>query len=313
VILVLASSLALGVQAASAQQTASAGVPQFAPGILTIIPPSVDRADVISIHDLAEIRSNPALKWEPYTTNVKRTLFEKAQEATFVLNVWCLEIAFKPLRMIEVDAFQADGARRKQVLYMVYRVRNTGAGITGEVKPDGSFTTVDEGTEPIRFLPQFVLVSHDRTAAGKPLGKAYLDRIVPAAMGPIQAREFSGRKLLNSVEMSEQELRIETGRTERGAWGVAMWEDVDPEIDFFSINVGGLTNAYRWDVPPGAFKQGDPPGKGRVFSRKVLQLNFWRPGDSIEQNEREIRYGVAPGKSDLYGVGEGVAYQWIYR
>jgi hypothetical protein len=45
----------------------------------------------------------------------------------------------------------------------------------------------------------------------------------------------------------------------------------------------------------------------------MLQLNFWRPGDELDQSERELRYGVPLGKSDLYGVGDGVAYQWVYR
>ena len=88
---------------------------------------------------------------------------------------------------------------------------------------------------------------------------------------------------------------------------------MDPRIDFFSVFVGGLTNAYRWVDPPGAYVAGDPPGKGRQFLRKTLQLNFWRPGDQYQQNEREIRWGVPPGKAFLYDVPEGVAYTWVYR
>jgi len=303
-----------GGRAAFGQAAASTGDPQFAPGIVTVIPPAVDRADAVSVHDMVEIRANAALKWQPFSTTPSRTLYEMAHNAPFVLDVWCLELAFKPLRMIEVDVPQQNGrVQRKLVWYMVYRVRNTGAGLTAEVKPDGSFVTAEEGTEPIRFLPQFVLASQDRTAAGQPFGKAYLDRIIPAAIEPIRQREFSSGRLLNSVDISKEELRVEAGRTQRGAWGVAMWEDVDPELDFFSIYVGGLTNAYRWEDPAGAFKLGDAPGKGRIFARKKLQLNFWRPGDAIDQSEREFRYGAAPGKSDLYGVGEGVAYQWVYR
>jgi hypothetical protein len=106
---------------------------------------------------------------------------------------------------------------------------------------------------------------------------------------------------------------VEAGRTARGAWGVAMWEDVDPELDFFSVYVSGVTNAYKWTDPPGAYKAGDGLGKGRKFARKQLQLNFWRPGDAVNPTEREIRYGVAPGEGAIYEAGEGVAYQWVYR
>jgi hypothetical protein len=45
----------------------------------------------------------------------------------------------------------------------------------------------------------------------------------------------------------------------------------------------------------------------------MLQLNFWRPGDDLQPNEREFRYGVPLGKSSLYDVPDGVAYRWVYR
>jgi hypothetical protein len=297
--------------------------PQFAPGVVTTIPPDVDRVDAVSLHDIVEIRANESLKWTPSKwlewdsatpAPTNRTLYEMAEGAAFVQDLWCLELAFKPLRMIEVDVPQPSGrVQRKPIWYLVYRVRNTGAGLKPEIQPDGSFVTADEGTDPVRFQPQFVLASQERDGDEGRVRKAYLDRVIPAALGPIQRRERPRGRLLHSVEMAEQVLPIEAGRAQRGVWGVAMWEDVDPDIDFFSVFVGGLTNAYQWDDPPGAFQAGDPPTKGRKFARKTLQLNFWRPGDAIDPNEREIRFGVAPGEGSIYAAGEGVAYQWVYR
>ena len=77
---------------------------------------------------------------------------------------------------------------------------------------------------------------------------------------------------------------------ETTTWGVATWEDVDPATDHFSIYVQGLTNAYRWVDPPGAYKKGNPPGTGRQFYPKTLVLNFWRPGDKEIEHEGEIRF-----------------------
>jgi hypothetical protein len=57
----------------------------------------------------------------------------------------------------------------------------------------------------------------------------------------------------------------------------------------------------------------DPPLAGRRFYRKTLQLNFWRPGDEIDEHEEEIRFGVPLDKADLYDSEEGVAYRWVYR
>jgi len=302
---------AAGQPAAPAASLPAAG-DEFAPGVLTTIPPQVDREDAISVHDVVEIRADESLKWEPSSTASSRTLFEMAKGAAFVNDVWCLELSFKPLRMIEVDVPQPSGLQRKLIWYMVYRVRNTGAGITGEVQPDGSFATAAKGTEPVRFIPEFTLVSHDRSG-GQRVRKAYLDRLVPTALEPIRLRELPRGQLLHSAEMPLQELPIEAGRTQQGLWGVAMWEDIDPQIDFFSVYVRGLTSAYQWTDPPGTYKKGDPPGTGRRFTYKTLQLNFWRPGDELDQNEREIRFGVAPQRAGLYDAAEGVAYRWVYR
>ncbi len=317
---VLAESLGASVRA---QEEVATEGPQFGPGVLTVIEPSVDRADAISVHDVVELTAQDQLNWQPSkwlkwesatSAPTNRTLREMAQGTAFPQDVWALEFAFKPLRMIEVDVPQPSGrVQRKPIWYMVYRVRNTGAGIKPEVQPDGEYVTAAAATNPIRFQPQFVLMSQDSDGSDGQVRKAYLDRVIPAAMEAIRQRELPGGRLLNSVEMGEQELPVESGRTQRGAWGVAMWEDVDPEIDFFSVYVGGLTNAYRWDDPAGAYKAGDSPGKGRKIARKMLQLNFWRPGDSLDPNEREVRFGSAPGESTRYGGGEGVAYQWVYR
>ncbi|NOZ38925.1 MAG: hypothetical protein GXP24_01705 [Planctomycetes bacterium] len=298
----------------TAQESGTTAGPQFAPGVLTTIAPDVDNEDTVSVHDIVELRANVKLQREPLTDTKSRTLYEMAKEVPFRRDVWCLELSFKPLRMLAVDIPQPSGQmQRKLVWYMVYRVRNTGAGLAPQQQPDGTFVTVAKATDEIRFYPQFVLTSQDLDRDGKRIRKAYLDRILPSAVQAIQRRELPKGTLLNSVQMSEELLAAETGRAIGGLWGVAIWEDVDPQIDFFSVYVSGLTNAYDWQDSPEEFQAGDSPGKGRKFTRKQLQLNFWRPGDAYAEEEREIRFGAAPGRADLYGTGEGVASRWIYR
>ncbi len=296
-------------------ERASAQSRDFAPGVVTTIPPDFEPEETVSTHDLVEIRANPEAPWKPELMTESRTLYGMSEGVKFRRDVSCLEFSFKPLRMIRVDVPGTDGRiDRKIVWYMVYSVRNTGQVLKPVVDADGVVgTKLAQGGPPLRFIPSFVLESHDLDAVGQPVEKAYLDRLIPSAFAAIQAREAHGRTLLNSAEMAEQVLPPSDGRQDNGVWGVAMWTDVDPRIDFFSVYVGGLTNAYRWDDPAGAYKAGDPPGTGRQFTRKTLQLNFWRPGDEHLLDEREIRFGVARGKSGLYDVSEGVAYRWVYR
>jgi hypothetical protein len=295
-------------------ERASAQAREFAPGVVTTIPPDFEPEEVVSTHDLVEIRANADAKWQPELMTDSRTLYGMSEGVKFRRDVSCLEFAFKPLRMIRVDVPGPDGKpERKLVWYMVYSVRNTGETVQPDEQKDGVFTTKVGKGGPVRFIPSFVLESHDLTADGQPIEKAYLDRLIPAAYAAIQAREARDRTLLNSAQMAEQMLPPGDGRADNRVWGVATWTDVDPRIDFFSVYVGGLTNAYRWEDPAGAYKAGDPPGTGRQFTRKTLQLNFWRPGDEHLQDEKEIRFGVARGKGDLYDVSEGVAYRWVYR
>jgi hypothetical protein len=298
---------------AIAQGTAPPARP-LAPGVLTTIPPSLEPDDTVSTHDLVEIRANQALQWKPDYLANSDTLFGMASNVKFRREVWCLEFSFKPLRMIEVSVPGATGGNQsKLVWYLVYRVRNTGQ-VLKPVEGEGNIYTADLAKGgPIRFLPKFILESNDRTADGKRTGKAYLDRILPSAVAAISQRETPGRRLLNNIEISQKPIPVSDERIDRSVWGVATWTDIDPRIDFFSVFVGGLTNAYRWEDVPGAYRAGDPPGKGREFVRKMLQLNFWRPGDELQQTEQELRFGVPLDKAHLYGVSDGVAYRWVYR
>ncbi|MGE3242418.1 MAG: hypothetical protein AB7I57_15190 [Pirellulales bacterium] len=287
---------------------------EFAPGVLTTIAPDFEPGETVSTHDIVEVRANNDAKWQPELMTESRTLYGMAEGVKFRRDVSCLEFSFKPLRMIRVPVAGPNGTvEEKLVWYMVYAVRNTGEVMKPVEGKDGVFTTEMGKGGPLRFVPSFVLESHDLTADGQPIEKAYLDRILPAAIAQIRARETRGQTLLNSAEMAQQVLPPSDGRTDNRVWGVATWTDVDPRIDFFSVYVGGLTNAYQWEDPAGAFKAGDKPGTGREFARKTLQLNFWRPGDEHLQDEREVRFGVARGKGGLYNVSEGVAYRWVYR
>ena len=56
---------------------------------------------------------------------------------------------------------------------------------------------------------------------------------------------------------------------------MATWDDVDPNLDFVSVEVFGLTNAF----------QQDGEGDDAPYRRKALQLNFYRPGDTMRQTE----------------------------
>jgi hypothetical protein len=269
----------------------------LAPGVEITIPPDRQEAETVTKANIVEILEGiPGLDWTPQFTPGTRTLKDMATNTEFRRRIWCLEFSFKPVRMIWVDVPQASGRmQRKLIWYMIYRVRNTGGSLK-PTKGENGDVIIQLVDHDIRFLPQFVLEAHEYK-------KAYLDRIIPAAIPVIEQKEDPNRKLLNSVDVGSQLIPLSNDLVDKSVWGVATWEDLDPRIDYFSVYVEGLTNAYQWSDPPGAFKPGDPPTTGRVLKQKNLMLNFWRPGDEYLQDQQRIRYGI-PGKVD---------YSWVYR
>ena len=314
---------------------------QFAPGVVTTIPPKPETEEMFSgPRPLVEVPvSIPGLEYDPRLAPKTSTIFERSKEATLRRTIWNLEFSFKPLRMIYVEIPQPSGKmQRKLVWYMVYRVRNLGNHITPieekeEVKLEsgevgrvhinfkrGTTNDVElfgRKTTDLRFFPHFVLASLE-------YDKEYLDRVIPAALGPIKAREFPGRPeqvLHNSLTISEVAIPKSDENTDNSVWGVVTWTGIDPRIDYFTVFVQGLTNAYQFEDPAGAYKTGDSPGTGRKLLRKTLQLNFWRPGDTIDPHEEEIHFGcrLDPDPADQqkilaqYGIEKPVDHVWVYR
>jgi len=191
-----------------------------------------------------------------------------AKDVRFEHDVWTLEFSFKPVRFIEIDVPQPDGKfRRERVWYLVYRVHNPSA-------------------EAVPFYPAFDLVDRETN-------RKYPSSYVPLATAPIERRERPPKRLLDLVSI-EQKLPAAEEGADHSVWGLATWSGIDPRVDRFSVYIAGLTNAYRW--------QNQEDGGRRLF-RKMLKLNFWRPGDEFLEHEREIRLGTP----------DEVDYEWVFR
>ncbi len=294
--LLLGSGFCLG-QDAAAGQAARQPYRKIVSGVFKTVPADIQASEVTSTHDVIELLANtPNIGWKPKLYPETRTLKEMATGTTFRRTIFGLELTFKAPRMIWVDMPLPSGKmQRKLIWYLLYKVRNPGGQLQSVEQGDGTYQ-VEAVNEPVLFEPLFVLESLEYK-------KAYLDRLIPVAVEAIRKREDPARPLLNSVEIAAKPIPVSTEREDNSVWGVATWEDIDPRVDYFAIYVQGLSNAYKWADPKGAYQKGDPPGTGRLFATKTLRLNFWRPGGVLVEDQREIRYGI-PGKVD---------YEWIYR
>ena len=269
------------------------GFRRLAPGVLTVIPPRASSDSHVIRGDLLEVtRGLKGQEWKPQQAPGNTTLVEKAKNREFQRDIWCLEFAFKPPRFMDVDVPAADlSMHRKRVWYLVYRVRNTGGRRTVIDPEDPTKRTVEPFETPVRFVPHFVLESLEGLSEdeGETAYRSYLDRVVPNAMGPIRRREDPARELFDSASMAASDIPPGGER-----WGVAVWEDIDPRIDFFTITVRGLTNAIRWRERAGAAFAGNmPPASEMDHALESLRLDFWRPGDDRDEVDEEMNVGYA--------------------
>jgi hypothetical protein len=291
----------------------------FASGVVTVIPPAPHPEETFdgpqTLQSLLDAHPEIQFGGESHPDGVphfdprSRTLVAMAKDIILRREIYCFEFSFKPLRQIYIDIPRGDGRmQRKLVWYMVYRIRYRG----GDLRPAADTIAgveIYKRLESVRyqsrlFFPRLVL--RDQAT-----GKRYVDKILPTARQKIKVREQITAPLYNSVEISRVKIPYSSDSAAAGVWGVATWDDVDPNLDFVSVEVYGLTNAF----------QQDGEGDDAPYRRKALQLNFYRPGDTMRQTEDLIRFGV-PAFTDpkeqayilqQYGLNERLDYQWLFR
>jgi hypothetical protein len=299
---------AAGAPAAAALVAPASPFRKLAPGVMQDVILDRNAFETVQDHDITELL---------YVDSS----FDFAKEVPFRHDVWMLEIKYKPIRMIWAD-IPGPNARmqRKQIWYMVYQVTNPGKVYRSVEQPEDKLyklyklTTADK---PLRFSPVFTLEVHDtlrKEVEGS--AKGMIEQYIPMVLPQIRAREDRNREFLTSEQMAMKEIAV--GET---VWGVATWQDVDPNNVWFSVYVEGLTNAYKIVDDPAKYAAYREAAKKPVAERtgpmpvfreirtKVLKINFWRPGDEFNVLENEVRNVVPelPG-----GPPAKPASEWVW-
>ena len=208
-----------------------------------------------------------------------------AEERLRQPDIWVMEVVLRPLRQIRVNLPdpKTKATSERLVWYLCYRAINR--PITVKSSPNelpASDKALAERTAV--FVPEFTLVTDDNGQQ-----KRYIDRVMPAAQPLINKRERGQYK--NSIDVvGSVPLAVPEGKSGVEIMGVATWRGVDPTADRFRIFMTGFSNGY--EVTKG-------PNNEEIVLRKTLVQEYWRPGDELQQDEREIRAEGEP--------------QWIYR
>ncbi len=268
---------------------------KLAPDVLNVIPPVIDVRDAHSLP-----MPLPGFQTEPFVPQVfpeSETLYSQTRQVIFYRDLWQLEFTFLGLRQFKVNAVNPDGeTRQKNIWYIVYRIRDVGSAVSHRQVQDPKFGHVDTEivlepdavnpeTLPQRFFGNFILngwVQDPRTGMYSLI--EYKDQVVPGAFKLIAREEDPGQEYLDTVQMAQQVLQQYPADSDQGGkWGIALWYNVDPRIDYVTVRVRGLTNAFRLERNP---------DDTIAVRNKTLQLNFWRPGDGIEQDRDKVEFGI---------------------
>jgi len=132
-------------------------------------------------------------------------------------------------------------------------------------------------------MPRFILRTKDEGEE-----QTYEDEVNHQIEKIVRQREFrrAAKDLVpyNSVHAMRELPKMvsveDPSPLQHARYGVAIWRHVDPTTDFFEVDMYGMSNAYR--ITESA------DGKLEVADKAVRQ-QFRRPGDDIDESEREIR------------------------
>ena len=300
----------------------------LAPGVMKTIKPDFDYDETFTDGEIVEVTSLGAeFDWAKIRFPTQKYVKDYP--------VSCLEFQFKIPRIIEVDLPTKEGKIVKTpVWYMIYSVTNKpwaeedvtkivslqadlrsstdlsqldssmefGSTLfVEETEPDSGCFNFIAGESTIAFTPRFLFVS-ESLPFPKPKQYVVSEQVIPLAIPAIIQREDPNRSFENTVSMSDRS--IEPCET---VWGVAMWQDIDPDVKDFSIYISGLSSAYRWNVNKEIHEPGII-GSGYSMSRKTLKLNFWAPGSSDHLLNKEIQYGSR--KTVIYNDDQHFQTQW---
>lgn len=213
-------------------------------------------------------------------------------------NLWIAEVQYKPIRhrLMPITDPKTRIKKEELVWYFVYRIiprdytelagnkqEDLRAKLDNiDLKPSNHLD--DQLVQPL-VLPRFALRIDDDHS-----GKTYVDEVNLEIQKAVFEREFGEKAadltLLNSITGIQDISPPVSGNDalvdplKNAIYGVAVWRNVDPDTDYFTLFMSGFSNAYQMGRINGDL----------IVQQKVIEQRFGRPGDRFRQQESEFRF-----------------------
>ncbi len=215
-------------------------------------------------------------------------------------DLWVMEVQYKRVRIVWVEFTDpATGEKvTEPVWYLAYRVlpRPLPAIDDTATQPQNE---LDQRLGASLFIPEFTLMTYDERDPENPddqiPNQILMDQVIPEALPVIneveRPRDVAGYpQFVDSVSLVQDVPQPVAADAEDQPWiyGVATWRGVDPETDFFKIQMLGFSNGYELT--------GDE-AHPRPW-RKTIEQRFTRLGDEFDLTLKEFAFDGEP--------------QWLY-
>ncbi len=194
---------------------------------------------------------------------IKAAAQASGDETERQLDLWVLEVRFKPLRLVSLQITDPKtGKKSKQLVwYLLYRAVNRTLKSKGDPNESNPLNTFDNPPGKPLFAPEFTLVTNDNDGQ-----KVYADQILPEAQTAIAIRERLPQ-LKNSVQVVgpiPEPTPVNAKQDIKPIYGVVTWSGIDAQTDHVTIFMSGFSNGYRFvrgPVPFNTLSQAFTEGK----------------------------------------------------
>ena len=164
--------------------------------------------------------------------------------------VWVLHFKFKDPRIVKV---KVPGKGERLCWYVWYQIYNF-------------------SNEPRQLIPTFEIKA-DTSDTVHP------DQILPAVEAAVARVEdhASTDNIRNSVTISQELIPVSSSKQVRPVTGVALWDDIEPDAQRYTLFVTGLSNGWSIATGNNPGPNGEPE---TIVRRKTLQVEFRRVGNT---------------------------------
>lgn len=219
-------------------------------------------------------------------------------------NLWIFEVQFKSLRLIVVPTTDPKTGKKtpQPYHYLVYRAVNRELPRRKDDSATRPVNNYDDPPGPELFAPSFVLITKDGANS-----KTYKDVINADVQAAIIKRERLN--LLNSVQACKPipEAVAEDNVTAKGYDGVAIFRNVDPDADFYTIYMSGFSNGYKLVKGPVSYEE----------LRSMVKNNTLRINHELWNGKFDTEWRAAADFENLFDANRVVKpgaelEQWFY-